>query len=155
MQNATTAPVTFTVTSASQPGAGVSYAVLPGYLVTNIFPGAVDSEGWYSFAAAASTDPTFLRQFSGDEDTSELQFTTNAPPVVSNTEPVVTLIGANPLTNDCHAAFTDPGATVSDTGADKAGNGHCFTKRIGSVLQQNYLSPNRRELARPYPKQGE
>jgi phospholipase C len=114
MQNATAAPVTFTLTSAAQPGASISYTVLPGYLVTNTFPGAVDSNGLYSFAATASTDPTFLRQFSGDDDTAELQFMTNDLPVVSNTAPVVTLIGANPLTNECHAAFTDPGATASD-----------------------------------------
>jgi hypothetical protein len=41
--------------------------------------------------------------------------TVSAPP------PVVTLIGANPLTNECHAAFTDPGATASDTSADSLG----------------------------------
>jgi Leucine-rich repeat (LRR) protein len=35
--------------------------------------------------------------------------------VVDTTPPVITLLGANPLTNECHAAFTDPGATASDT----------------------------------------
>jgi hypothetical protein len=35
--------------------------------------------------------------------------TAGAPP------PVVTLLGANPLTNECHAAFVDPGATVTAT----------------------------------------
>src|SRR5439155_1313268 len=35
--------------------------------------------------------------------------------VVDTTLPVVTLLGANPLTNECHTAFVDPGATASDT----------------------------------------
>ena len=35
--------------------------------------------------------------------------------VVDRTAPVMTLNGANPLTNECHAAFVDPGATASDT----------------------------------------
>ncbi len=34
--------------------------------------------------------------------------------VVDTTPPVVTLSGANPLTNECHAAFVDPGATAND-----------------------------------------
>ena len=35
--------------------------------------------------------------------------------VVDTTPPVITLNGANPLTNECHAAFADPGATANDT----------------------------------------
>ncbi|TAL04463.1 MAG: DUF5011 domain-containing protein, partial [Verrucomicrobia bacterium] len=34
--------------------------------------------------------------------------------IVDTTAPVVTILGANPMTNECHAAFTDPGATASD-----------------------------------------
>jgi Leucine-rich repeat (LRR) protein len=34
--------------------------------------------------------------------------------VVDTTAPVITLNGANPMTNECHAAFTDPGATATD-----------------------------------------
>jgi hypothetical protein len=35
--------------------------------------------------------------------------------VLETTPPVVTLTGANPLTNECHVAFVDPGATANDT----------------------------------------
>jgi Leucine-rich repeat (LRR) protein len=35
--------------------------------------------------------------------------------VVDRTPPLVTLLGANPSTNECHAVFVDPGATASDT----------------------------------------
>ena len=41
--------------------------------------------------------------------------------VVDTTPPVVTLNGANPLTNECHAALADPGATASDTCAGSLG----------------------------------
>src|SRR6185369_2070916 len=35
--------------------------------------------------------------------------------VLETTPPLVTLVGANPLTNECHTTFVDPGATASDT----------------------------------------
>lgn len=35
--------------------------------------------------------------------------------VVDTTPPVITLNGANPLTWECHTAFTDPGATAADS----------------------------------------
>jgi len=34
---------------------------------------------------------------------------------VDTTLPVVTVLGANPLTNECHTAFADPGATANDS----------------------------------------
>ncbi len=41
-------------------------------------------------------------------------FSTNTIVVADTTPPVVTLVGDNPLTNECHAAFIDPGATATD-----------------------------------------
>lgn len=41
--------------------------------------------------------------------------------VVDTLAPVVTLLGGNPLTNQCHTAFTDPGATASDACAGSLG----------------------------------
>src|SRR5213078_2404274 len=35
--------------------------------------------------------------------------------ILDTTPPSVTLLGANPLTNECHAAFADPGATANDS----------------------------------------
>jgi hypothetical protein len=35
--------------------------------------------------------------------------------VADTTAPTLTLLGANPLTVECHTAFTDPGATASDS----------------------------------------
>jgi hypothetical protein len=41
--------------------------------------------------------------------------------VHDTTPPVITLIEASPLTNQCHAVFVDPGATASDTCAGSLG----------------------------------
>src|SRR4029077_14956740 len=43
--------------------------------------------------------------------------TTNTRTVVirDTIAPVITVLGANPLTNECHTAFIDPGATAADT----------------------------------------
>src|SRR5262249_60135139 len=35
--------------------------------------------------------------------------------VVDTVAPMVTVLGANPLTNECHTAFSDPGATAEDS----------------------------------------
>src|SRR5207247_6474858 len=51
--------------------------------------------------------------------------------IVDTTRPVVTVLGGNPLTNECHAAFTDPGATANDTCAGSLG-----------VVTNNTVNPN-------------
>jgi hypothetical protein len=51
--------------------------------------------------------------------------------VVDTMPPVVTLLGANPLTNECHTAFIDPGATADDTCAGSL-----------SVLTNSTVNPN-------------
>jgi autotransporter-associated beta strand protein len=40
---------------------------------------------------------------------------TNTVVVADTTPPVLTLLGANPLTNECHVSFTDPGAVAEDS----------------------------------------
>ena len=44
---------------------------------------------------------------------------TNTVAVTDTNAPVVTLLGSNPITIECHSVFTDPGATALD---DCAGN---------------------------------
>ena len=41
-------------------------------------------------------------------------YSTNTVIVADQTAPVITVLGASPLTNECHAAFEDPGATALD-----------------------------------------
>jgi uncharacterized delta-60 repeat protein len=53
--------------------------------------------------------------------------------VQDTTPPVITLLGKNPLTNNVHTVFTDPGATVTDT---VAGN------LTGSIIVTGTVNPN-------------
>src|SRR5204863_229298 len=48
--------------------------------------------------------------------------------------PVVTMLGTNPMTNECHAAFTDPGATASDVCAGS------LTVATNSTVNPNAVS---------------
>ena len=97
MQNATTTAVTFTIANVAQPGVSSTYLVPPGYTVTNSLLGVLDADGTYNLTAGASSDPTFLREFVGDNDTTALQFSISAPPVVTNfvSVPVLSLSGGN------------------------------------------------------------
>src|SRR5439155_21485831 len=40
---------------------------------------------------------------------------------LDTTPPAITILGPNPLTNECHTAFVDPGATASDICAGSLG----------------------------------
>lgn len=93
LQNGTASPVTFTLTNAALSGGALSYTVPPGYAVTNVYPGALDTNGTYRVSAAASSDPAFLREFAGDADTTPLQFSTTAPPLPVVSVPSISLSG--------------------------------------------------------------
>lgn len=51
--------------------------------------------------------------------------------IVDTTPPVVTILGPNPTTNECHAAVPDPGATASDACAGSL-----------AVLRNSSVNPN-------------
>lgn len=53
--------------------------------------------------------------------------------VVDTTKPVITLLGGNPITVECHGSFSDPGATASDA---SAGN------LTGSIVVTGTVNPN-------------
>ena len=64
----------------------------------------------------------FIRSITAPTDPSGNSATnTRTVYVVDRTAPVITLNGANPLTNECHAAFVDPGATANDACAGSLG----------------------------------
>ena len=41
-------------------------------------------------------------------------YSTNTVVVADTTGPVITILGSNPFTNECHTTFVDPGATAAD-----------------------------------------
>jgi hypothetical protein len=53
--------------------------------------------------------------------------------VVDTTPPLITLVGANPMTVECHTVFADPGATASDT---------CAGNLTGAITVSGSVNPN-------------
>ncbi len=100
---------------------------LPGkYEITAM---AFDSEGNLYAASAYNNnilkyDNNILNYGSSGNYTvfasSDLSWGIAVRPVTAG--PTITLIGGDPMTNQCHAAFTDPGATASENGVDLSSN---------------------------------
>ena len=124
MQNATAAPVVFTVNNVAQANGGFSYTVLPGYAVANTFPNGLGINGTYHITATTSSDPAFLREFLGDADTASLQFATNAPPVPVMSVPSISLSGTNLILSYplWASSYTLQFATTLDSGVWTAVN---------------------------------
>jgi hypothetical protein len=102
-------------TSFTDPGATASDACAGSVPVTSSGSVNVNVPGIYTITYTAS-DGT---------NTTTVTRTVN---VVDTTPPTVTLLGANPLTVECHSSFTDPGATANDACA-----GNVSVSASGSV----------------------
>ena len=77
-------------------GSGVSVPVTPSGTVNANVPGS------YTITYTATSG-------------SETATATRTVNVVDTTPPTITLLGADPMTVECHTSFTDPGATAADT----------------------------------------
>lgn len=77
-------------------------------VISNVDPNTV---GTYTITYTA-TDDQGTPADTSDDLVASINRTVN---VVDTTKPVITLNGASPLTVECHAAFTDPGANATDT----------------------------------------
>jgi hypothetical protein len=64
---------------------------------------------------------TYAIRYTATDPSGNAATNTRTVYIVDTTPPVVTLNGANPLTNQCHALFVDPGATATDTCAGSLG----------------------------------
>ena len=85
-----------------------------GYTVLHSFTGTAGDGAQPAAALLVANDGslygTTLAGGSGDAGTVfKLSFD-----AVDTTPPVITMLGDNPLTNECHSPFVDPGATASD-----------------------------------------
>ena len=107
----------------TDPGATASDVCAGSLSVTTNSTVNTNTVGSYSIKYIA-TDP------SGNSTTN-----TRTVVVVDTLSPVVTLLGGNPLTNQCHTPFTDPGATASDVCAGSLSvttNNTVNTNTVGS-----------------------
>jgi subtilisin-like proprotein convertase family protein len=60
---------------------------------------------------ALGTNVVVLAVADGNGNTA---YSTNTVVVADTTPPVITVLGANPITNECHSTFVDPGFTATD-----------------------------------------
>ncbi len=101
-------------------------------------PGATASDscaGAVAVATNSTVNPnavgTYTIRYTATDPSGNSVTNTRTVVVVDTTPPVMTMNGANPMTNECHAAFVDPGATASDSCA-----GSVF------VVTNNTVNPN-------------
>jgi hypothetical protein len=92
--------------SASTPGSGTinSYAWSEG--VTPLGTGSPLS---VSLPTGSHTITLTVTDTGGGSDTDDVVIN-----IVDTTAPVINVVGANPMTVECHTSFTDPGATATD-----------------------------------------
>ncbi|HEY9401413.1 MAG TPA: immunoglobulin-like domain-containing protein [Pyrinomonadaceae bacterium] len=97
-------------TSFTDPGATANDACDGSSTVT--VSGTVDPNtvGTYTLTYSATDE----QGTPGDPSDDLVSTITRTVRVVDTTDPVITLTGGNALTVECHAAFTDPGATATD-----------------------------------------
>ncbi|MGH7726918.1 MAG: immunoglobulin-like domain-containing protein [Candidatus Eiseniibacteriota bacterium] len=86
------AVVNFAATATGNPAPAITYSKNPG----TVFPVGVTTVTVTATNACGSASCSFTVT------------------VLDNQAPVVTLVGPNPITVECHTSFTDPGATSSD-----------------------------------------
>ncbi|HMC67688.1 MAG TPA: immunoglobulin-like domain-containing protein, partial [Mycobacteriales bacterium] len=100
-----TTPVTLNG-SASTPGSGTinTYAWSEG--TTSLGGGATLA---VSLPTGSHTITLTVTDTGGGSDTDDVVIN-----IVDTTAPVINVVGANPLTVECHTSFTDPGATATD-----------------------------------------
>src|SRR5207249_1269605 len=122
-------------TAFSDPGATASDAcagTLTGAIVAS---GSVD----------ANTVGSYTRSYTVSDGQGHSDTKTRTVNVVDTQPPSVTLVGADPLTVECHTAFSDPGATASDacagtlTGAIVA-SGSVDANTVGSYTRSYTVS---------------
>jgi hypothetical protein len=94
-------------------------AVLPDLTGTNYIIALDDCSGTVTVSQdppagtllPSGTNQVVLSAFDSSGNTTNL---TNTVIVADTSAPIITLLGPNPLTNECHSPFTDPGATAQD-----------------------------------------
>jgi autotransporter-associated beta strand protein len=116
----TTAPaITWSFTNLTLSADANCQALMPDVTGTNYILGA-DACSVSLAITQTPTNNTILTLGTNEvviavaDSTGNTAYSTNTVVVADTTAPAITLLGANPLTNECHSAFADPGATALD-----------------------------------------
>jgi hypothetical protein len=136
---AVTAPGNITVEAASASGTAASNGSIVAFLAASASTDAVNSSPTVTtdeprtFPLGATVVTFTHTDASGNAGTDTATVT-----ISDTTPPVITLIGADPLTVDLYSTFTDPGTTVTDavsTGLTATGTGAVDTSTVGSYIR--------------------
>ena len=86
----------------------------PGATASDACAGNLTSAIQASGSVDANTVGSYTRTYTVADGNGNSDTKTRTVNVVDTQAPAITLLGANPLTVECHGTFTDPGATASD-----------------------------------------
>src|SRR5439155_24551871 len=111
-----------------------------------------------SIAASGSVDANTVGSYTRTETVSDghghSDIKTRTVNVVDTQPPSITVVGANPLTVECHGTFTLPGATASDVCAGRltgsiAASGSVDANTVGSYTRSYTVSVGYATSVRP------
>src|SRR5207249_3839294 len=86
----------------------------PGATASDVCAGNLTSSIVASGSVDANTVGSYTRSYTVSDGQGHSDTQTRTVNVVDTQAPSITVVGANPLTVECHGTFTDPGATASD-----------------------------------------
>src|SRR5437867_9123873 len=86
----------------------------PGATASDVCAGNLTSSIVASGSVDANTVGSYTRSYTVSDGQGNSDTKTRTVNVVDSEPPSISLVGADPLTVECHGTFTDPGATASD-----------------------------------------
>src|SRR5206468_851996 len=116
-----------------------------GATASDVCAGNLTSSIVASGSVDANTVGSYTRSYTVNDGQGHSDTQTRTVNVVDTQPPSITVVGANPLTVECHGTFTDPGATASDVCAGDltssiAASGSVDANTVGSYTRTYTVS---------------
>src|SRR5438093_10097827 len=117
----------------------------PGATASDVCAGNLTSSIVASGSVDANTVGTYTRSYAVSDGQGHSDTQTRTVNVVDTQAPSITVVGPNPMTVECHGAFSDPGATASDVCAGNltssiAASGSVDANTVGSYTRSYTVS---------------
>src|SRR5206468_12298379 len=117
----------------------------PGATASDVCAGNLTGSIVASGSVDANTVGSYTRSYTVGDGQGNSDTKTRTVNVVDTQAPSITVVGANPLTVECHGAFSDPGATASDVCAGNltssiAASGSVNANTLGSYTRSYTVS---------------
>jgi hypothetical protein len=105
----------------------------PGATAADTCAGDLSGSIVASGTVDSNTPGTYTLTYSSTDPSHNMGTATRTVHVVDTAKPSITLKGANPLTVECHSAFSDPGASAADI---------CAGDLTASIIVTGTVNPN-------------